>query len=59
MQDILSLGGNRLERWELGGIRKVPLSQGFAWEFRFYSTAAEGKRKLDVPMLESLYCQRA
>ena len=32
-----------------GGVRMVPRSQGFAWEFRFYITAPDGKRKLKVP----------
>jgi hypothetical protein len=32
-----------------GGVRMVPRSQGFAWEFRFYITAPDGKRKLKAP----------
>lgn len=36
------------ERYQHGSIRKVPRSQGFAWEFRYYSTDSEGKRKLKV-----------
>jgi integrase len=36
------------ERYQHGSIRKVPRSQGFAWEFRFYITAPDGKRKLKV-----------
>jgi hypothetical protein len=35
-----------------GPVRKVPRSQGFAWEFRFYITALDGKRKLKVLELE-------
>jgi len=34
------------ERYQHGSVRKVPHSQGFAWEFRFYITAPDGKRKL-------------
>ena len=36
------------ERYQHGSVRKVPRSQGFAWEFRYYSTALDGKRKLKV-----------
>jgi integrase len=36
------------ERYQHGSVRKVPRSQGFAWEFRFYITAPDGKRKLKV-----------
>jgi len=36
------------ERYQHGSVRKVPRSQGFAWEFRFYITAADGTRKLKV-----------
>ena len=31
-----------------------PRSQGFAWEFRFYLTAPDGKRKLKVQTFYSL-----
>jgi hypothetical protein len=34
--------------YQHGSVRKVPRSQGFAWEFRFYITAPDGKRKLKV-----------
>jgi len=36
------------DRYQHGSIRKVKRSQGFAWEFRFYLTSADGKRKLRV-----------
>jgi integrase len=42
------------DRYQHGSIRKVARSQGFAWEFRFYSTAADGKRKLKVQTFDSL-----
>jgi len=42
------------ERYQHGSVRKVPRSQGFAWEFRFYLTAPDGKRKLKVQTLDSL-----
>jgi integrase len=42
------------ERYQYGSVRKVPRSQGFAWEFRFYITAPDGKRKLKVQTFESL-----
>ena len=42
------------ERYQHGSVRKVPRSQGFAWEFRFYSTAPDGKRKLTVQTFDSL-----
>lgn len=35
------------ERYQHGGIRKVPRSHGFVWEFRFYQTL-DGKRKIKV-----------
>jgi hypothetical protein len=38
----------RRERYQHGSVRKVPRSQGFAWEFRFYITAPNGKRKLKL-----------
>ncbi len=41
------------ERYQHGSIRKVPRSQGFAWEFRFYITE-DGKRKLKVQTFDSL-----
>jgi integrase len=41
------------ERYQHGSVRKVPRSQGFAWEFRYYSTAADGKRKLKVQTFDS------
>ncbi len=40
------------ERYQHGSIRKVPRSQGFAWEFRFYITIA-GKRKLKVQTFDA------
>jgi hypothetical protein len=33
---------------------KIPRFQGFAWEFRFYLTAPDGKRKLKVETFDSL-----
>jgi hypothetical protein len=42
------------ERYQPGSVRKVPRSQGFAWEFRFYLTAPDGKRKLKVQTFDSL-----
>jgi hypothetical protein len=42
------------ERYQHGSVRKVPRSQGFAWEFRFYLTAQDGKRKLKVQIFDSL-----
>jgi integrase len=41
------------ERYQHGSVRKVPRSQGFAWEFRFYITAPDGKRKLKVQTFDS------
>jgi integrase len=42
------------ERYQHGSVRKVPRSQGFAWEFRFYTTAPDGKRKLKVQTFDAL-----
>jgi hypothetical protein len=42
------------ERYQHGSVRKVSRSQGFAWEFRFYLTAPDGKRKLKVQTFDSL-----
>jgi integrase len=42
------------ERYQHGSVRKVPRSQGFAWEFRYYSTDSDGKRKLKVQTFDSL-----
>ena len=42
------------ERYQHGSVRKVPRSQGFAWEFRFYITAPNGKRKLKVQTFDSV-----
>lgn len=41
------------ERYQHGSVRKVPRSQGFAWEFRFYVTAPDAKRKLKVQTFDS------
>ena len=41
------------ERYQHGSVRKVPRSQGFAREFRFYITAPDGKRKLKVQTFDS------
>jgi integrase len=35
-------------RYQKGNIRKVPRAHGFAWQFRFYSTDANGERKQQV-----------
>src|ERR1700739_2457222 len=42
------------ERYQHGSVRKVARSQGFAWEFRFYLTTPDGKRKLKVQTFDSL-----
>jgi hypothetical protein len=42
------------ERYQHGSVRKVPRSQGFAWEFRFYQTI-DGARKLKVQTFD---CKR-
>jgi integrase len=44
----------RRERYQHGSVRKVPRSQGFAWEFRFYITSSNGKRKLKVQTFDSI-----
>ena len=41
------------ERYQHGSVRKVPRSQGFAWEFRFYITAPDGKRKLKAQTFDA------
>jgi len=41
------------ERYQHGSVRKVSRAQGFAWEFRFYTTV-DGKRKLKVQTFDSL-----
>jgi hypothetical protein len=41
------------EHYQHGNVRKVKRSQGFAWEFRYYSTALDGKRKLTVQTFDS------
>jgi integrase len=41
------------ERYQHGSVRKVPRSQGFAWEFRFYQTI-DGQRKLKVQTFDSV-----
>ena len=41
------------ERYQHGSVRKVPRSQGFAWEFRFYQTI-DGARKLKVQTFDSV-----
>ncbi len=42
------------ERYQHGSVRKAPRSQGFAWEFKFYFTALDGKRKLKVQTFDSV-----
>jgi integrase len=44
----------RRERYQHGSVRKVSRSRGFAWEFRFYFTAPNGKRKLKVQTFDSV-----
>lgn len=44
------------ERYQHGSVRQVPRSQGFAWEFRYYSTASDGSRKLKVQTFDSVKC---
>lgn len=41
------------ERYQHGSVRKVPRAKGFAWEFRFYATDPDGKRKLKVQTFDS------
>lgn len=41
------------ERYQHGSVRKVPRSHGFAWEFRYYSADADGKRKLKVQTFDA------
>jgi len=41
------------QRYQKGSVRKVARSQGFAWEFRFYYTDEDGKRKEKVQTLDS------
>jgi integrase len=36
------------ERYQHGSVRKVKRSHGFAWEFRYYVTTPDNKRKLKV-----------
>jgi hypothetical protein len=45
------------ELYQHGSVRQVPRSQGFAWEFRFYITAPDGKRKLKVQTFDVARCQ--
>jgi len=40
-------------RYQHGSVRKVPRSHGFAWEFRYYSTAPDGKRALRVQTFDA------
>jgi integrase len=42
------------ERYQHGSVRKVKRSQGFAWEFRFYCSGTDGKRKLKVQTFDSV-----
>jgi hypothetical protein len=39
------------EQYQHGSVCEVPRSQGFTREFRFYTTAPDGKRKLWVQTL--------
>lgn len=36
------------QRYQAGSIRKVGRAKGFAWEFRFRYTDAEGTRRMKV-----------
>lgn len=41
------------QRYQKGSVRKVPRSQGFAWEFRYYYTDEDGKRREKVQTFDS------
>jgi integrase len=41
------------QRYQTGSVRKVPRSQGFAWEFRFYHTDETGRRRMKVQTFDS------
>jgi hypothetical protein len=41
------------QRYQKGSVRKVPRSHGFAWEFRYYFTDADGNRREKVQTFES------
>ncbi len=41
------------QRYQTGSVRKVPRAHGFAWEFRYYYTDTEGKRKLKVQTFDA------
>ena len=41
------------ERYQHGRVRRVPRAPGFAWEFRFYITAPDGKRKLKAQTFDA------
>jgi hypothetical protein len=41
------------QRYQTGSVRKVPRSHGFAWEFRFYYTDPERRRKLKVQTFDA------
>ena len=42
------------DRYQHGSVRKVPRAKGFAWEFRYYHTDPDGKRKLKVQTFDPL-----
>ena len=41
------------QRYQAGSVRKVPRAHGFAWEFRYYFTDSEGKRREKVQTFDS------
>lgn len=41
------------QRYQVGSVRKVPRSHGFAWEFRYYSTDVDGIRRAKVQTFDS------
>jgi hypothetical protein len=41
------------QRYQTGNVRKVPRSHGFGWEFRYYSTDADGIRRAKVQTFDS------
>jgi len=41
------------KRYQKGSVRKVARSQGFAWEFRYYYTDVDGRRREKVQTLDS------
>ena len=48
--------GSKVHRdpYQHGSVSKLPRAQELAWEFRFYITALDGKRKLKVQTFDSV-----